>query len=73
MTVYGADSAGTSELHNPDREWPLLRLAVWGFNETLRAPVRHAAVDVTPLISLRENAIAKEPGLRYAERWRCVT
>ena len=31
-----------------------------------------AAADVTPLFSLRENAIAKEPGLRYAERWRCV-
>jgi hypothetical protein len=28
---------------------------------------------VTPLISLRENAIAKEPAMRYAERWRCVT
>lgn len=29
--------------------------------------------DPTPLFSLRENAIAKEPGLRYAERWRCVS
>ena len=32
-----------------------------------------AAVDVTPLFSLRENAIAKEPGLGYPERWRCVS
>ena len=39
----------------------------------MRALVRHPAVDVTPLFSLRENAIAKEPGLRYAERWRCVS
>jgi hypothetical protein len=30
------------------------------------------SVDVTQLISLRENAIAKEPGLSYLERWRCV-
>ena len=30
-------------------------------------------VDVTPLFSLRENAIAKEPGLSYPERWRCVS
>jgi hypothetical protein len=29
--------------------------------------------DVTPLFSLRENAIAKEPGLSYPERWRCVS
>jgi hypothetical protein len=35
--------------------------------------VRHAAVDVTPLFSLHENAIAKEPGLSYPERWRCVS
>jgi hypothetical protein len=27
----------------------------------------------TPLFSLRENAIAKEPGLRYPERWPCVS
>ena len=31
------------------------------------------AVDVTPLFSLRENAIAKEPGSSYLERWRCVS
>ena len=31
---------------------------------------RHLA---TPLFSLRKNAIAKEPGLSYAERWRCVS
>jgi hypothetical protein len=30
-------------------------------------------VDVTELFSLRENAIAKEPGSSYAERWRCVS
>ena len=30
-------------------------------------------VDVTPLFSLRENAIAKEPGLSYPEPWRCVS
>src|SRR5262249_15492503 len=29
--------------------------------------------DVTLLFSLRENAIAKEPGLGYPERWRCVS
>jgi hypothetical protein len=29
--------------------------------------------DVTPLFSLHENAIAKEPGARYPERWRCVS
>src|SRR5262245_11391183 len=35
---------------------------------------RHAApADHTPLFSLRENAIGREPGLRYAERWRCVS
>src|SRR5437660_9710125 len=31
------------------------------------------AVDQTLLFSLRENAIAKEPGLSYLERWRCVS
>lgn len=31
------------------------------------------AVDVTPLFSLRENAITKEPGLSYPESWRCVS
>jgi hypothetical protein len=31
------------------------------------------AVDVTLLFSLREHAIAKEPGLGYPERWRCVS
>src|SRR5262249_47829527 len=30
------------------------------------------AVDETPLFSLRENAIAKEPGPSYPERWRCA-
>ena len=30
-------------------------------------------VDVTPLFSLRENAIVKEPGLRYLECWRYVS
>ena len=30
-------------------------------------------VDVTGLFSLREHAIAKEPGLSYPERWRCVS
>jgi hypothetical protein len=30
-------------------------------------------VDVTLLFSLRESAIAKEPGLGYSERWRCVS
>ena len=30
-------------------------------------------VDQTLLFSLRENAIAKEPGLSYLERWRCVS
>ena len=28
---------------------------------------------MTLLFSLRENAIAKEPGLGYPERWRCVS
>ena len=31
------------------------------------------SVDQTLLFSLRENAIAKEPGLGYPERWRCVS
>ena len=31
------------------------------------------SVEKTPLFSLRENAIAKEPGLRYPERWPCVS
>ena len=31
------------------------------------------AVDVTQLISLRENAIAKEPGSGYFKPWRCVS
>src|SRR6516165_3328208 len=35
--------------------------------------VMDASVDVTRLFSLRENAIAKEPGLGYPERWRCVS
>src|SRR5262249_17854321 len=35
--------------------------------------VRHTAVDGTPLFSLRENAIAKEPGSSYPERWPCVS
>jgi formylglycine-generating enzyme required for sulfatase activity len=30
-------------------------------------------IHVTPLISLRENAIAKEPGSSYLEPWRCVS
>ena len=30
-------------------------------------------VGVTLLFSLRENAIGKEPGLGYPERWRCVS
>jgi hypothetical protein len=30
-------------------------------------------VERTSLFSLRENAIAKEPGLRYPERWPCVS
>jgi hypothetical protein len=30
------------------------------------------SVDVTPLFSLHENAIAKKPGLSYPEYWRCV-
>jgi hypothetical protein len=29
--------------------------------------------DQTLLFSLCENAIAKEPGLSYLERWRCVS
>ena len=32
-----------------------------------------ASVDVTELFSLRENAIAKEPGSSYPETWRCVS
>jgi hypothetical protein len=31
-----------------------------------------SSVERTPLFPLRENAIAKEPGLRYAKRWQCV-
>ena len=36
-------------------------------------PMQLALVDVTRLFSLRENAIGKEPGLGYPERWRCVS
>src|SRR5262245_52666847 len=32
-----------------------------------------ASVERTPLFSLRENAIAQEPGLSYPESWRCVS
>src|SRR6516225_6895553 len=32
-----------------------------------------AHVNETPLFSLGENAIAKEPGSSYPERWRCVS
>ena len=43
-----------------------------------REPETAAAVaaigsNVTPLFSLRENAIAQEPGPSYPERWRCVS
>jgi hypothetical protein len=31
------------------------------------------SVDMTPLYSLREHAIAKEPGSSYPERWPCVS
>jgi ParB family chromosome partitioning protein len=34
---------------------------------------RYLSVLRTPLFSLRENAIAKEPGLGYLEPWRCVS
>ena len=30
-------------------------------------------VDGTPLFSLRENPVAKEPGPSYPERWRCAS
>ena len=32
-----------------------------------------ASVDVTQLFSLREHAIAKEPGSSYVKPWRCVS
>jgi hypothetical protein len=32
-----------------------------------------ARVNVTVLFSLRENAIAKEPGSSYLKPWRCVS
>ena len=48
----------------------LLRLAL---GDLLRASVRHPAIDGTPLFSLRENAIAKEPGPSYPERRRCAS
>jgi hypothetical protein len=53
-------------------------VGVWAGHVRRRAEHRalqglHTLVDVTPLFSLRENAIAKEPVLRYAERWRCVS
>jgi hypothetical protein len=31
------------------------------------------ADDVTPIFSLGENAIAKEPGSSYFKPWRCVS
>jgi hypothetical protein len=37
-------------------------------------PWRVTARATQPLLySLRENAIAKEPGLSYPERWRCAS
>ena len=30
-------------------------------------------LDGTPIFSLRENAIVKEPGLSYPKHWRCVS
>ena len=47
--------------------WPCARRS-----DTRPTPGRHPAVDVTPLSSLRENAIPKEPGVSYPERWWCV-
>jgi hypothetical protein len=38
-----------------------------------RTADRQTAVDVTGLFSLREHAIAKEPGLSYLKPWRCVS
>src|SRR5262245_21377284 len=35
--------------------------------------VRHRAVDHTPVFSPGENAIAKEPGASYPERWPCAS
>src|SRR5215470_16612463 len=40
---------------------------------TLSRGFKHTAVDVTQLFSLRENAIAKEPGSSYCKAWRCVS
>jgi NAD(P)-dependent dehydrogenase (short-subunit alcohol dehydrogenase family) len=46
-------------------EDPFYRADMEGFRRT---------VDVTPLFSLRENAIAKEPGSSYSELWQvCVS
>ena len=36
-------------------------------------PLDRGSVVATPLFSLRENAITKEPGLSYPESWRCVS
>jgi hypothetical protein len=36
-------------------------------------PTLVALVDVTQLISLRENAIVKEPWSSYVKPWRCVS
>jgi hypothetical protein len=36
-------------------------------------PIHVAGVDVTPLFSLCENAITKEPGLSYPESGQCVS
>src|SRR5262245_17131199 len=48
-------------LYEPDdAAWPAVK------------PVRYTGRSDT-LFSLRENAIAKEPGLSYPERWRCVS
>ena len=60
---------------SPDRApvpWPAVRKSIC---TTCSGPKHrgHTPGDVTPLFSLRENAIAKEPGLSYPERWRCVS
>ena len=54
------------------RDGPALRDSL-ADSLVLSATSATVAVDETPLFSLRENAIAKEPAASYPERWPCVS